>query len=77
MSRVFVDEDLLSWEAYASGGQFGLPNDPKIVFHCVSSPAQRARYVRFSGDNADAAQAVHDWPVERLRQLLSESRELE
>ncbi|CAN5799545.1 hypothetical protein BH23GEM3_BH23GEM3_02400 [soil metagenome] len=77
MSRVFVDEDLLSWEVYASGGQYGLPDDPKIVFHCVSDPSHRPRFVRFGGSSATAVQAVHDFPIERLRQVLNEAEELD
>lgn len=77
MSRVFVDENLLSWEVYASGGPYGLPDDPKIVFHCVSDPSHRARFVRFGGDNSNAVQAVHDFPDERLRQMLREAEELD
>ncbi len=77
MSRVFLDENLLSWEAYASGGKFGLPESPKIVFHCLSDPFRRARYVVHDGDNADAAGLVHTLPEDRLRELLRESQELD
>lgn len=77
MSRVFVDENLLSWEAYASGGAYGLAEEPKIVFQCLSDPLRRARYVRYDGDNADAERAVHSLPEARLRELLREAAELE
>ena len=76
MSRVFVDEDLLSWEAYASTGNHGLPERPKIVFNCLSDSQRRPRYVIHAGDNADAEAAVHGMPVEALRELLEQSREL-
>jgi hypothetical protein len=77
MSRVFVDDDLLNWEAYASGGKFGLPAQPKIVFHCLSHPDRRARYVIYNGDNADAEDMVHGASPDRLRELLRRSRELD
>ena len=77
MSRVFTDQNLLTWEAYASGGKFGLPERPKIVFNCLSLQDQRARYVVFEGDEADAEEAVAEWPDARLRELLSSSRELD
>lgn len=77
MSRTFLDEDLLSWEAYASGGEFGLPDHPKIVFHCLSDPDRRARYVIHDGDNADAEEVVYDAPDTRLLEMLRESRPLE
>ena len=77
MSRVFVDDNLLTWEAYASGGKFGLPERPRIVFHCLSDPAVRARFVVHPGDEANAEEVVHEVPEERLKELLRESQELE
>jgi hypothetical protein len=77
MSRVFVDENLLSWEAYASGGRFGLPDEPKVVFHCLSDRSLRARYVRIGRDNAEAQQAVASVSDDELRQLLREADPLD
>lgn len=77
MSRVFLDDNLLSWEAYASGGKFGLPEQPKIIFHSLSEPFRRARFVVHDGDNADAEEAVHHAAEDRLREMLRESRELD
>jgi len=77
MSRIFSDRDLLSWEVFASGGDFGLPERPKVIFHCLSDPDRRARYVVHDGDNADAEREVHEMSEEQLRELLSRSVELE
>jgi hypothetical protein len=78
MSVTFTDENLVTWEAYASAGQFGLPFRPKVVFNCVSDPLRRPRYVEYSGgDEADAEQLVHQYDEETLRQMLRESQELE
>ena len=78
MSRVILDNDLLSWEVYASGGKFGLPEQPKIVFHCLSDPLRRSRYLVYrDGDNADAEQAVHERSESELRDMLTRSRELD
>lgn len=77
MSRVFTDEGLMTWEAYASGGKFGLPDDPKVVFNCLSDPGRRARWVRIDGDEADAEEAVHAMPEAELRELLRGARELD
>lgn len=77
MSRVFTDADLLTWEAYASGGKYGLPERPKIVFNCLSQPGSRARFVVSEGDEADAEEAVHRMPEDRLRELLAASRALD
>lgn len=77
MSRVFTDGNLLNWEAFASGGRFGLPERPKLVFHCLSDPAQRARYVTIEGDNSDAEEAVHGMEVDELLRLLAAARPLD
>jgi hypothetical protein len=77
MSRVFVDEDLLSWEAFASGGKFGLADHPKIVFHCLSDRSRRPRYLRHGEDSAAAEQAVHALPETELLKMLRESAELD
>jgi hypothetical protein len=76
MSRIFSDENLLSWEAYASGGAFGLPQNPKIVFHCLSDPDRVARFVNFDGDNASAQGAVQKWEEDELRKILEGAAEL-
>lgn len=80
MSRTFLDENLLTWEVFSSGGKFGLPERPKIVFLCLSdpSPASRGRYVILQdGDAADAQEVVSTASDDRLRELLAESVALE
>lgn len=77
MSRTFVDQNLLSWEVYASGGKFGLPERPKIIFLCLSNPAMRARYTVFPGDDAAAAAAMAEMPEPELLNMLAESRPLD
>ncbi|HEU4881706.1 MAG TPA: hypothetical protein VFT45_05660 [Longimicrobium sp.] len=77
MSQTFTDDNLLTWEAFASGGRFGLSVRPKVIFHCLSDPSARARFVEVQGDEADAEEMIHDSQVARLRELLKESKELE
>jgi hypothetical protein len=77
MSQTFTDENLLTWEAFASGGRFGLSVRPKVIFHCLSDPSLRARFVEVQGDEADAEEMIHDSQVTRLRDLLKGSKELE
>lgn len=76
MSRTFTDENLLTWEAYASGGKFGLAIRPSIMFQCISEPFRRARFVKQPGDEADAGETVAEAPEDRLRELLRQSEEL-
>lgn len=77
MSQTFTDDNLLTWEAFASGGRFGLSVRPKVVFHCLSDRSIPARFVEVQGDEADAEELIHESQVERLRALLRESRELD
>jgi hypothetical protein len=77
MSRVFTDDDLVTWEAYASGGKFGLPEQPKIVFNCLSDPNRRPRFVIHDGQNAEAQEAVKRADDDLLREMLGSSSELD
>ena len=77
MSQTFTDENLLTWEAFASGGRFGLSIRPKVIFHCISDRSLRARFVEVQGDEADAEEMIQESGVPRLRELLKESKELE
>ncbi|MEX2570568.1 MAG: hypothetical protein WD737_04635 [Gemmatimonadota bacterium] len=77
MSRIITDDGLLSWEVYASGGNFGLPQRPKVIFHCISDPDRRSRYVEHNGDNATAQGAVATMDDAELRTLFTTSREID
>ena len=77
MSHTFTDENLLTWEAFASSGNFGLATRPRIVFNCLSDPNTPPRYVERPGDEADAEEQVHELSEEQLRGLLREARPLE
>ena len=77
MARIFTDGDFRTWESYASGGRFGLPERPKILFNCLSEQDRRARWVPFEGNQADAEEAVAGMPDDRLRELFAKSKELD
>ena len=77
MSQTFTDDNLLTWEAFASGGRFGLSVRPKVIFHCLSDPTLRARFVEVQGDEADAEEMIHGSQNARLLELLKQSKELE
>ena len=77
MSRVFTDQNLENWEAYPTGGRFGLPDSPKVVFNSLSRPDARARYVVLGGDQSDAEATIEGMSDERLRELLGGARELD
>lgn len=77
MSQTFTDDDLQTWEAFASGGRFGLSVRPKVIFHCMSNQALPPRFVEVQGDEADAEGLIHDSQADRLRQMLAQSKVLE
>lgn len=76
MSRVFVDDGLLTWEVFATGGRYGLPEEPKVVFHCLAGGDHPTRFVRRSGDEADAEAHVHTATEDQLREMFRHSRPL-
>jgi hypothetical protein len=77
MSRTFTDESLLTWEAFTSGGAFGLPERPKIIFLCLSDPHRRSRFVQHDGDTAGAQRDLQQLGPGDLRRLLATSVELD
>jgi hypothetical protein len=77
MSQTFTDENLMTWEAFASGGRFGLSIRPRVVFHCMSDQSLPPRFIEVQGDEADAEELIHDSQVDRLRQMLAASKPLD
>lgn len=77
MSRVFQDENLLKWEAYASGGAHGYSDHARIVFHCLSDRSRRARVVQLEGDQSEAERRVAEAGDADLSALLAEAVELD
>jgi hypothetical protein len=74
MSQTFTDENLISWEAFATSGDFGFAERPRIVFNCLSNPDVPARYVEAPGDEADAEGQVRSYDEYQLRELLARSQ---
>ena len=77
MSQTFTDENLLTWEAFASSGNFGFAERPRVVFNCLSDPNTPPRYVERPGDEADAEEQVAEYDEKALRKMLRESRPLD
>ena len=76
MSRTFLDENLLTWEAYPTGGPFGFSDRPFIVFNCLSNRMLRPRYVSTVGDEADAERTVELASDQQLREMFRRSQEV-
>jgi hypothetical protein len=78
MSRTFIDDALALWEVFPSGGRFGLPQRPKVIFHSLSDSSARSRYVILTeGDEASAEDVIAGLSDAHLRELLAQSRELD
>jgi|1185.fasta_scaffold334408_2 hypothetical protein len=77
MSHTFTDENLLTWEAFASSGNFGFAVRPRIVFNCLSDPGRPPRYVERPGIEADAEEQVIEYDEKQLREMLRSSKELD
>lgn len=78
MRRTFLDEDLLEWEAYVTGGQPGTPLAARIFFVCLTDPFERPRWVRHeSGDVAAAERDLNDLSDQELLALLGDARPLD
>ena len=76
MSRTFLDENLLTWEVYPSGGPSGYSERPFIVFNCLSNRMLRPRYVSSVGDEADAERMVESASDEQLLAMFKRSEEV-
>jgi hypothetical protein len=78
MQRTIVDRGLLEWEAYASTARHGgLQGRSRIVFHCLTDPAQRARFVERAGDRAGAEQVLLAAQPHELVSMLEEAELLD
>lgn len=76
MAKTFLDNDLLLWEVYPSTGAFGFPENPKIVFNCLTNRAKRARVVEAPGDEADAAATLQHASTKELLAMFEGSKEM-
>jgi hypothetical protein len=75
MSKTFLDDNLLTWEAYASGGAFEAAEHPFIVFNCLSNRMLRPRFIS-GGDEANAAGKLAAASSAQLRDMFKRSDEV-
>ena len=77
MSREFLDENFVEWEAFASTGKFGFPDGPLIVFNCLSDRTIRPRVVRMAGAEVDAQRKLEQSSVQDLLALFNRAETLQ
>ena len=56
MARVFLDDELLEWEAYVSGGRPGGARGAHFFFVCLTKALERPRFVPHSTRDPAAAE---------------------
>jgi len=54
MSRKVMDPDFRSWEVFVNTGPSGFSVPPRIVFRCISDPAEPSRIAPFMGAPTEA-----------------------
>lgn len=76
MARTIQDEDLLLWEAYATAGDFGFPDQARMIFHCLTDPGRRARVLEREGDKSDVENELATMAEAELLSLLERTQEV-
>lgn len=76
MTRTIQDQDLLLWEAYATSGDWGFPDRSRMMFHCLTDPARRARFLEREGDKSDVEHEIATLSDDELLSLLQETDEV-
>lgn len=75
MARVFMDDDLLEWEAYVSGGRPESERGARVFFVCLTNPLERPRFVPHeSRDPAAAERDLGRWSDAELLELFRGAR---
>ncbi len=77
MRRTFLDENLLEWEAYVSGGQPGTLAAARIFFNCLTDRTRRPLFLPHeSGDVAVAQRALAELETTELQDMLEQAQPL-
>ena len=74
--RTIQDDNLETWEVYASVGRFGFPDQSNMVFQNLSDRSRRARVAVRPGDKAAVEQEIERLSTAELVELLATTEEL-
>lgn len=78
LSREFMDDGLIRWEAYVSGGQPQTPAAARIYFVCLEDPFARPRWVTHEGGSvAEATRSLAGMSDSDLVGLLADATPLD
>jgi hypothetical protein len=56
MARQFMDDEMMNWEAYVSGGQPDSRQAARLFFLPLDSPLARARYIEHESRSVATAE---------------------
>jgi hypothetical protein len=76
VSRRVTDDELRTWEVYATAGAFGLPEHARIVFHCLSDPDLRALWSEREGDRQEVEAWLESASEDELAEAMAAAEEL-
>ena len=78
LSRQFMDNGMIRWEAYVSGGQPNTPAAARIYFVCLEDPFERPSWVPHESRSvAEATRALARMSDADLLALLERSTPLD
>ena len=78
LSRQFMDNGMIRWEAYVSGGQPNTAAAARIYFVCLEDPFERPRWVPHESRSvAEATRVLARMSDADLLELLGRSRPLD
>ncbi|MEN8375828.1 MAG: hypothetical protein ABFS34_10305 [Gemmatimonadota bacterium] len=76
MSRRLLDDELRTWEVFATAGAFGLPERSRVVFNCVSEAGMRPLWAEHGGDRADLEAWIASASDEEIAAAMALAEEL-
>jgi hypothetical protein len=74
--RTFQDRNFLVWEAYPSAGRHGSSAKPHVIFHCLTQPDIRPRFIEGDGSGTEAQRRIAEASPDELLLMLESAAEL-
>lgn len=77
MTRTFQDDALLLWEAYAAAPRSGEDRGARIMFHCLTDRARRARVLERDEDRTAIEERITSADEAELNEMLESAEPLD
>jgi hypothetical protein len=75
-TRTFQDHNFLVWEVYPAGGRHGFPENPRLIFNCLTQPGLRPRVADLDALADDTPPRVADLSSAELIELLARATDI-